>query len=160
MAGGKGKRISIYKPFLNVCGKPLVSWVYDAASSITSEVYLAISNRHPLFPIFEHSVFKILNTYDNDYVEDLMLIINKLGFPLLVLPIDVAFLTTDVLRYLINSCHADICSLIYEDDFLGISYWRGNDFNNYMNVHFKGKKIYNVNTWDKYIKANHECNKQ
>ncbi|MEM3971303.1 MAG: NTP transferase domain-containing protein [Saccharolobus sp.] len=157
MAGGKGTRISLYKPFLNVCGKPLIAWAYDSVKNIVSEIYLAINPNHLLFNIFKNSIFKIFYTNDKNYVDDLALVVRTLGTPILILPVDVALITDEIMLELIRRCEKDICTMKYGNEYLGISYWRGNNFENYADIVIS-KKIYNINTWNDYNKANKECN--
>jgi|GEM_PF-300836 GTP:adenosylcobinamide-phosphate guanylyltransferase len=157
LAGGKGRRITIYKPFLVVCGRPLISWVYDSLIGLVDEIYLGIGYSHPLFSIFKNSIFKIFPTNDMNYVEDLVLLVKSLGVPLLILPTDVAFITQDILKRFIENCNADICNLKdSNNEFLGISYWKGLNFDNYADI-IVLDKVYNINSWEDYIRANKEC---
>ncbi|WP_338599486.1 NTP transferase domain-containing protein [Sulfolobus tengchongensis] len=161
LAGGKGKRISLFKPFLVVCGKPLISWVYESVSEIADDIYLGISSSHPLFQIFQNSVFKIFLTRDDGYESDIKYVVENLKPPILIVPVDIAYINSNVLKFLIDKCDTDICNLKGNSEYFGISYWTGLNFENYKDIVIEGgERLYNINTWEDYIKANKECNKR
>jgi GTP:adenosylcobinamide-phosphate guanylyltransferase len=157
LAGGKGKRVTLFKPFLVVCGKPLISWVFDAVNKVCDKVYLGISPSHPLFPIFKDSIFKIFPTPDISYENDIKYVVDNLKPPILVLPIDLAFIDDNAIKTLIDKCNVDVCSLKSNGNYLGVSYWIGLNFSNYATIEVK-RRLYNINTWEDYIRANKECN--
>ncbi|AKA73406.1 cobalamin biosynthesis protein CobY [Saccharolobus solfataricus] len=157
LAGGRGKRITLFKPFLVVCGKPLISWAFDAVNKLSDKVYLGINQSHPLFTIFKHSIFKIFPTPDISYENDVKYVVESLGPPILVLPVDIAFINNNIINNLIERCAVDMCTLKSYGSYLGVTYWTGLNFSNYTDIEVK-EKLYNINTWEDYIKANKECN--
>ena len=151
MAGGKGTRISPFKPILDLCGYPMFYWVYKTLLNFTSEIYLAITSSSPL--IF--SDFKKIITEGKGYEFDVVSVVKMVGFPTLVVPSDTPFIPSEAILSLL-SCEKSICSLVTKDGFVGISLWNGLDFKDYENVYFEGE-ILNVNTFNDYIKAKNLC---
>ncbi|MEJ2777520.1 NTP transferase domain-containing protein [Stygiolobus sp. RP850M] len=153
MAGGKGTRFTPLKPLVEVCGLPSYYRVYQVARMFAEEVFLAITNSSPL--IFS-ALSKII-TEGRGYEMDVYEAVKTVGVPTLVFPADTPIIPIDAVEILISSCEADICSLKNHGDYVGISLWRGFNTSNYQDVEYSSSKIYNVNTYEDYVRVNYLC---
>ena len=156
MAGGKGTRFTPLKPLVEICGYPSYYHVYKTARNFAEEVYLAITVKSPL--IF--STFPKVITSGLGYEDDVVEAVRKVGVPTLVFPSDTPFIPLDAVETLISECKADVCSLLNFNEFVGISLWKGLSLNNYQTVKYDKHKIYNVNTYEDYVKVNYLCNEE
>lgn len=83
--------------------------------------------------------------------------VKKVGIPTLVFPADTPIIPIDAVEILISSCGADICSLENQGEYVGISLWRGFNMSNYQDVEYFSSKIYNMNTYEDYVRVNYLC---
>ncbi|BFH73679.1 NTP transferase domain-containing protein [Sulfurisphaera javensis] len=151
MAGGKGTRLSPFKPLLDLCGYPMYYWVYRNLLNFTNEIYLAITPYSPL--IF--SEFRKVITEGKGYEYDVIEAIKKVGFPVIIVPSDTPFIPEEAMYKLFN-CEKPICSLLTKSGYVGISLWKEFKFNEYENVYFE-KEIINVNTLSDYLNVKNLC---
>ncbi|MEM1626727.1 MAG: NTP transferase domain-containing protein [Sulfolobaceae archaeon] len=158
MAGGLGTRFSPYKVIYNICGKPMIKWVFDTLIGISRKVYIALSrdrvvNKYilNLFPK-DNIIYTSGKGYENDIVEAIKLI----GTPVLVVPADVPFISKSLILKLILECDKSICTLLCKNGYLGISVWRDLNFNEYKDI-IVNEELLNINTLEDYIKANNIC---
>ncbi|WP_240931284.1 NTP transferase domain-containing protein [Acidianus sulfidivorans] len=161
MAGGKGSRLSnCYKPLFEVCGKPMILWVYDTLLQITDKrnIYVATLVYHRTLPIiyklFDYS--KIIFTRGLGYEYDIMEAVKKVGFPVLIVPSDTPFISKEDLLKLISSCDSAICNLLSNSGYIGISFWKSSNINDYSNIESR-KEIINVNTREDLVNVTNKC---
>lgn len=150
MAGGKGSRLkNPSKPFIEVCGKPMILWVYETARKIVSEnnIYVATLKDHLVLPLLKSIVSeeRIIFTSGKGYEYDVVEAIIKVGTPAILLPADTPFIYLDDLFNLVSLCKTAICNLTSNGNYVGISFWRSLDFNSYSNIE-STHYIINVNT--------------
>ncbi|ARM74943.1 hypothetical protein B6F84_02135 [Acidianus manzaensis] len=161
MAGGKGSRLGTsYKPVINICGKPMILWIYDTIRQIVYErnIYIATLRIHNLLPIL-YKFFSERNfvfTSGIGYEYDILEAVRRVGFPVIVLPSDTPFVSLEDLLYLIFSCKSAICNLITKSKYVGISFWQSLNINDYSNIESR-KEIINVNTEEDIITAINQC---
>ena len=151
MAGGKGTRLSPFKPILDICGYPMFYWVYRTLLNFTKEIYLAITPSSPL--VFAD--FKKIITEGKGYEYDVITVIRKTGFPTLIVPSDTPFIPREAILSLF-SCKRSICSLVTKGGFVGISLWNRLNLQDYENVYYDGE-IINVNTFSDYVTVKNLC---
>lgn len=161
MAGGKGSRLGTqYKPFIEVCGKPMILWVYDTVRSLVNEdeIYVSTIENHPILPLLEKviNVKNIVFTSGKGYEYDILESIQKVGLPTIVLPSDTPFVASDDILTLINYCKSSICNLVYNGKFVGISYWNSLNLDDYCNIESR-EEIINVNTIDDLEYVENKC---
>ncbi len=104
MAGGKGERIGkIEKPIIKICGKPIIRHVIDEAIKITDEIYVASSPNTPSTSrwCLMNDINTIL-TPGESYPLDLKFVLKKFMKPILFLPADIPFITSDILHEFLN----------------------------------------------------------
>ena len=104
MAGGKGKRLGkIEKPILKICDKPIIRHVIDEMIKITDEIYVASSPNTPLTTRWcLMNDVDIILTPGRSYSLDLGFVLKKFTKPILFLPADVPFITSDILYEFLN----------------------------------------------------------
>lgn len=118
MAGGKGSRLGgIKKQFLEVCGRRLIDVALTVAKEINSrKIRICLSKEDTVFvgnigdPMVEVVLCPGLG-----YVEDLNYILGLSDFPVIVLPADIPFLTSNILRRFLDLAQkesADVVTLM------------------------------------------------
>ncbi|MUN28814.1 NTP transferase domain-containing protein [Sulfuracidifex metallicus] len=159
MAGGKGSRLSIIKPILTVCGKPILQRMVESLSP-HYELWVATVRCHPVdrFVKYYLGINNVLYTDGLGYENDVVKVVRKLGFPLIVVPSDIPFITNDALKVLIRECKSSLCSLKdISNSFTGISLWRNEGyFSSFQDV-FLDYSLINVNDWNTFLQANKSC---
>ncbi|AHC50887.1 GTP:adenosylcobinamide-phosphate guanylyltransferase [Sulfolobus acidocaldarius SUSAZ] len=153
MAGGKGSRISPYKPILEICGYPMYYWVYRSLREFAEEIYLAIT---PWSSLIFSEIPKVI-TYGNGYENDVIEAVRQVGFPVIVSPSDTPLIPKHVFMKLISDCRAQICSIKDVKDYVGISLWKSLKLNEYQDILVE-EEILNVNTPEDYRKVKNICN--
>ena len=104
MAGGKGERMGkIEKPMLKICGKPIIRHVIDEATKITDEIYVASSPNTPSTTKWcLMNDVNIILTPGESYPSDLGFVLKIFMKPILFLPADIPFITSDILHEFLN----------------------------------------------------------
>lgn len=101
MAGGKGSRLGgLPKPLLEICGEKIINRVVRVARELRPR-RIFICTRSEYAAYIEDLVTEnteILVCPGRDYVEDLNYVFTKTIFPVLVLPSDTPFITSNLLR--------------------------------------------------------------
>ncbi|BDC18405.1 hypothetical protein HS5_12950 [Acidianus sp. HS-5] len=158
MAGGKGSRLSPMKPVLEVCGKPMVLWVYEFSKQFSDKIFIATVKGHPTLSILENifPMSSIIFTEGRGYEFDVIEAVKNVGFPSLVLPSDTPFIPKDAIEDLLNKCESSICTLLSKGEFIGISLWRSVDTSSFSSIE-TNHEIINVNTNKDLLKINKEC---
>jgi len=119
MAGGRGSRLGyVEKPMIRVCNKFIIENMLEAASDIVERIYVAVSKYTPRTIEWckLHNI-PIIETDGDGYVNDLKFILKKFDRPILVLPSDTPFLTTNVLKDFIGRADdedVDVITLVVE----------------------------------------------
>ncbi|NON62902.1 NTP transferase domain-containing protein [Acidianus sp. RZ1] len=154
MAGGKGTRLSPMKPFLEVCGKPMIQRVYDIAHKFAETVFIATVPSNPVYIEIVKTFNNVILTSGKGYEFDVIEAINRVGFPVLVFPSDTPFIP-DRAIYTLLACQRDICTLFSRGKYVGISFWRkfGDDYEDVVIDY----EISNVNTKEDLEKINKSC---
>ncbi|MEL9970967.1 MAG: NTP transferase domain-containing protein [Metallosphaera sp.] len=156
MAGGKGTRLSPFKPVLEVCKKPMIRWVIETAWDFSDQVFIATTRNHPIEPMLRTMDAKILYTSGYGYEVDVLEAVSRVERPTIVFPSDVPLIPKDAINLLISECRSSICSLLSRSEFIGVSIWKGLTLDNYQSVTYPGL-IINVNTKEDYEKINKNC---
>lgn len=161
MAGGKGSRLgNPYKPFIEICGKPMILWVYDVVKKLVNQrnIYVSTLRNHPILPLLKEVMDSgnIIFTSGKGYEYDVLEALRLVGLPSIVLPSDTPFISIDDLLELVNSCQTSICNLVSNGKFVGISFWKSFDFDKYSNIESR-RNIINVNTKDELEIVNNMC---
>ena len=109
MAGGLGKRMGgkIEKPLVKILGKPMISWVIDAAVSAKkiSEVCVAVTDQTPkTLEEVSKAPVKVIKTDGKGYHLDLQqaILSSNLNCPVLTLSADLPLLTAGFLDEVIS----------------------------------------------------------
>ncbi len=98
MAGGMGRRFGgASKVFIEVCGKRLIERVLEAASGL-GEVYIAVSPHTKAYSEDLCRMHRCVETSGRGYPWDLSEALSKLEKPVLVLPADLPFITSDTIE--------------------------------------------------------------
>ncbi len=158
MAGGKGSRLSPMKPVLEVCGKPMILWIYEFSKQFSDKIFIATVKGHPTLPVLK-GIFptsSIIFTEGKGYEFDVVDAVKSVGFPCLVLPSDTPFIPKKAVEILLNECESSICTLLSKGKFVGISLWRSMDTSSFSSID-TSYEIANVNTNKDLLKINEEC---
>ncbi|BBG24664.1 hypothetical protein IC006_1997 [Sulfuracidifex tepidarius] len=159
MAGGKGKRLSMIKPLLTVCGVPILKLIVDSLSPHI-EVWIATTNGHPVERFVRNYLGMenfLIFTRGLGYEIDVIQVVETLGFPLITVPADSPFLTWRDIEHLIEECRSSLCSLKDNKGFTGISFWRDHGYSKYFQDVSIDHEILNVNDWNAFLQANKNC---
>ena len=183
MAGGRGSRLGfIEKPLLKICNKPMIQRVIEAIEKLNYSFYVAAS---PLcMEVIKWCIINNINyivTKGIDYVHDLDYILQMLGSPLLVLPSDMPFLTSRILKEFLDralSMNADVITLsVPTHEFLkyqdpssltfkhnstqptGISLFKNRGHIWLEIIMSKYPELLNVNTYCEVLRAEYICQK-
>jgi len=119
MAGGRGSRLGyMEKPMIKLCDRYIIENIFNAVSRITDKVYVAVSEYTPKTTKWcEINKIPVIKTGGEGYVNDLRYILKRFERPILILPSDTPFLTTDMLKEFISKAskkHADVVTLVVE----------------------------------------------
>jgi adenosylcobinamide-phosphate guanylyltransferase len=81
LAGGEGTRLGMgEKPLVNICGRPMVSWVIDAFTAAGLEVTVVASHRTPMtLNYFRAQGIPFYQGMGGGYVEDIIEAVTELG---------------------------------------------------------------------------------
>ncbi len=114
MAGGRGSRIGgLEKPLLNICGKEIIKRVLEAASSLSPNIYVAVSPNTPRTRAWCISNnIKVIDTPGKGYPHDIGFITRRTGFPILFLPADTPFITAGLLEYFVEKASTIDTSIV------------------------------------------------
>ncbi|MEM4788437.1 MAG: NTP transferase domain-containing protein [Ignisphaera sp.] len=115
MAGGKGLRLGgIKKQFLRICGTRLIDVALEAAREINSRRILICLSREDstLMGDVEDPRVEVVLCPGQGYVEDLNYILRLSRFPVLVLPADMPFLTSDVLNKFLDVAQGELADVV------------------------------------------------
>ncbi|MCY0860169.1 MAG: NTP transferase domain-containing protein [Sulfolobaceae archaeon] len=161
MSGGKGSRFNQDKPLANVCDSKNLINLITISKHLTNRVYVATTYSHPVTRFLKalNPDVQLIYTRGEGYEKDILEVVNILKVPILILPADIYLNSEILLQYLILSCTSDICNLVFNDNYVGISFWKGYNYSNYENI---GIKIYPLtfNNFEEYIKVAETCKKQ
>lgn len=158
MAGGKGSRLSPIKPVIEVCGKPMILWIYEFSKQFTDRIFIATVKDHPALPKLKEiiSTNNIIFTEGKGYEFDVIEAVEKVGLPCLVFPSDTPFIPKGAIEKLINECETSICTLLSKGEFVGISLWNSLDTSSFSSIN-TDYEIDNVNTNKDLLKINEKC---
>ena len=117
MAGGEGSRLGyVSKPLIKVCGKTVLEAVLEAASHLSSHVYVVTTPKHlDVIEFCGKLNAEVMISSLGNYVGDLRVALEILEQPTLVLPADTPFITRDLLRWFTDealSIDADVVTLV------------------------------------------------
>lgn len=105
MAGGRGSRLGDPgKPLIKVCGKRMIDHVIEVARRV-NHGKIVVCTRSDLIQYLPHVSspdLEVLNCPGEDYVGDLNRAFNRVNFPLLVLPADMPFITSEILALFVE----------------------------------------------------------
>jgi len=172
MAGGEGRRIgNRNKAMLRVCGKPILERILSAAEPL-GKVYVVTTERHiEVINWCKNRGMNPVITQGLGYARDLVNAVRQLGTPILILPGDVPFISTETLRDFIKaSSHVNlpIVTLLVvrggETEPLGISLIRVEPMGEslpWANLLVRWRREFmNINTKHDLDEANKECGDQ
>ncbi|RLG59507.1 hypothetical protein DRN86_04145 [Candidatus Geothermarchaeota archaeon] len=105
MAGGKGRRLRTEKQLIEICGKPMISWVVEAVrnSSLIEEVVLAITKL--VVKTREWALkngLRIIYTSGKGYESDVLEAVRKVGSPAFIIPSDMPLISSQMIDRLIG----------------------------------------------------------
>ena len=101
MAGGKSSRMGKEKPVLKLLGKELILWIYEKASKV-DETYVAVSKNTIKTKNFcIKNGIPILNTSGNNYVDDLIYLLNEYS-PFISIVSDIPFVKSEDIIAIMN----------------------------------------------------------
>lgn len=115
MAGGKGTRLGgVKKQFLKVCGRRLIDVALEVAKEINSRRILICLSREDSILIgnVENPKVEVVLCPGQGYVEDLNYILRFSQFPVLVLPADMPFLTSDILKRFLEVAQEELADVV------------------------------------------------
>ncbi len=162
MAGGKGKRLSINKPLLSICGAPMLKLIVDSLSPHT-DLWIATTKGHPVERFVRNYLRmegSLIFTRGLGYEKDVIQVIETLGLPLITVPADLPFLTWDDVNYLVRKCESSLCSLKDDKGFTGVSFWRDHEYSSSFQDVRIDHEILNVNDWNAFLQANKNCQRE
>ena len=118
MAGGAGSRLNLgEKPLIQICGRPLVSFVIDAFRGAGCEPVLAVSYKTPMTQNWcrAHGI-EFCKTEGAGYIEDMISAVGMLEEekPLFVSASDLPCITSEIIHIINNAycnCGKDACSV-------------------------------------------------
>lgn len=153
MAGGKGSRLGyVAKPFLELCGKPMVSHVVEKVSKLCRETIIALSRAtiSGASSVCRLALVDCIETSGADYVKDLSFALNMVRRPALVLPSDTPFVSRESLELLLHvasECAEKVVTLCIEcSEPVGISLFK-DGYEGWCNLCVpKSTEFLNVNT--------------
>lgn len=135
MSGGKGTRLNMDKPLAKICGTKNIFNLITISKRLSENIYIATVRYHPVvFALKEVKDVKIIYTSGKGYEHDILDVTNQLNNPLLILPSDIYLQTEILLLHLIDNCDRDICNLVFRKEYVGISLWKGENYENYKDV--------------------------
>ncbi|MEM4513494.1 MAG: NTP transferase domain-containing protein [Ignisphaera sp.] len=115
MAGGRGSRLGgVKKQLLEVCGRRLIDVALTAAKEInSSKIRVCIKKEDaPLVGIIEDPKIEVILCPGLGYVEDLNYILSSSNFPVIVLPADMPFLTSNVLKKFLDLAQKETADVV------------------------------------------------
>ncbi len=137
MAGGAGSRLGYaIKPALELCGKPMVTYVAETCAQLCKHVVLLVSwrTRGAMRSVCSSSpLLDCVETSGYGYSEDLGFALKFIRErPLLVVPSDTPFVSRESLEFLLSlaleECDQSVATLSVEcRDFIGISVFRADN---------------------------------
>ncbi len=118
MAGGAGSRLNLgEKPLIQICGRPLVSYVIDAFRGAGCEPVLAVSYKTPMTLNWcrAHGI-EFCKTEGAGYIEDMISAVGMLEEekPLFVSASDLPCITSEIIHTINDAycnCGKDACSV-------------------------------------------------
>jgi len=166
MAGGRGSRLGgLKKPFLSLCRRRLIDVVINVAKSLVknNEIYLCIC-KDDVNMLNNAININVILCPGQGYVEDLIYAFQITGFPTLVLPADMPFLTREVVeRFLSEALHleSDVVTLMVcnknECKESGISLFRKTG-GSWSNVYFEEDiRLRDIDTYEDLVWAEKLC---
>ncbi len=160
MAGGKASRMGYAaKPLIQVCGKPLIEHVIEAARQVAGHVVIALSQASPPELAGYCREAECIVTPGAGYPEDLGIVLSMIRQrPVLVLPADLAWIDADTLKNFISkaaSIEAGVATMTCRGEPQGVSLIKG-DAMDWINVEVDCSFI-NVNTWKDLEEARKRC---
>lgn len=165
MAGGKGERFgSKKKPFVDLCGKPLMFNMIDNIRNLFNFIIIAVSDnvKDYINLIKQRKDILILYTTGLDYSIDLGLILRIIKRrPIMIFPSDIPFLKENAITKIMKlaeNIDKDLITIINnEKKPLGISVVKGDNLDKWDNLEID-EKFVNINTLKDYYKAKEMCN--
>ncbi len=161
MAGGKGSRLGgMKKPLLEVCGVKLIDRALTVAKTINGvdKIFVCVGKDDlNAFKDYGDEKTAVVLCPGQGYVEDLIFILKRVSFPVLVLPADIPFLSNRVVMEFLNKaleCKTDVATLNLckgsECGEVGISLFRGLG-GSWCNIYFdytKEKELRDIDTYE------------
>ena len=166
MAGGKGKRFgSSFKPFTELCGKPMIFNIIDKTRKLFKFNIIAISeNVENFLYIIKNKYKDILLVYTTgiDYSIDLKILLDVIkNRPIMVFPSDIPFIKDNMIEEIILSAKEMDIDLITvlnkQGEPIGISIIKGNNLNRWTNLKLN-ENLININTINDLNNAKVICN--
>jgi len=166
MAGGRGSRLGgLKKPFLKVCGKRLIDIAVEVAKGVKErrKVYICL-RAEDVHNVEDSDDIEVVICPGAGYVYDLDFILNKVSFPVLILPSDMPFLSIGIVEEFLAKaikCEADVVTLMVCRDSVcresGISFFRRSS-GNWMNIYFEEvKELRDIDTYEDLEWAREIC---
>lgn len=163
MAGGRATRMGgVEKPLLDVCGVPIVVRVVRTLSEICRKTYIIYSK-------WTRGVVRLCGEFlenvvcvegkGEDYVEDLNTALSLTSFPVLILPADTPFLSSNIIRDFVAKAMLNpkpIANLLTERGLTGISLFKEGR-GPWVDIVIKDPSLIDVDTWDDYKEAVMRC---
>jgi len=164
MAGGLGRRFGgAGKIFTEVCGKRLIERVLEAVSKL-GEIYIAVSPHTKAYSEDLCRIYRCIETRGKGYPWDLSEALSKLEKPVLVLPADLPFITSDAIESFLSKafevgkpvvtlrvCREGSCKPI------GISLIAG-DGSSWANIDYQYSEVFmDIDTVEDLIRAGEIC---
>ena len=166
MAGGKGERMGgVEKALLRLRGKPLIEYVVEAVKGLDGELYIAPSRHTPLTErwCIDRGI-PIIKTRGDGYPSDLGYVASRVDKPILLLPVDMPFITAELLSQFLERALRARESLItlivdrssFPNGFrraplrvpVGISLLKGDDWSWGEVVMDEFPELLDIDTWD------------
>ncbi|AFZ70843.1 GTP:adenosylcobinamide-phosphate guanylyltransferase [Caldisphaera lagunensis DSM 15908] len=166
MAGGKGKRFgSSFKPFIEICGKPMIFNIIDKTKKLFKFNIIAISENVENFLYILKNKYKdllLIYTTGIDYSIDLKIVLDMIKKrPIIVFPSDIPFIKENTIEEIIllsRGMNEDLITILNKQgEPVGISIIKGNDLNRWTNLKLN-EDLININTKDDLNNAKVICN--
>ncbi|MGC8572475.1 MAG: hypothetical protein C0171_03450 [Caldisphaera sp.] len=167
MAGGKGKRFgSSMKPFVEICGKPMIFNIINKTRKIFKFTIIAVSaNVESFLHILKNKYKDVMLIYTTgiDYSIDIGIILDIIKErPIMIFPSDMPNITEETIKYVIKSTEDIKEDIITITDIhgnpIGISIVKGYNLKKWTNFALDNKNILNINTVEDFEKAKMMCN--
>ncbi len=166
MAGGKGKRFgSSFKPFTELCGKPMIFNIIDKTRKLFKYNIIAISENVENFLYILKNKYKdilLIYTTGIDYSIDLKIILDIIRKrPIIIFPSDIPFIENKTIEKIILSAkdiEEDLITILNKQgEPIGISIIKGNNLNIWNNLKLN-EDLININTINDLNNARMMCN--